>query len=192
MKIGVELASLPRPPIQVIETGITGCRELRPTVLTDERGSFTKIFHRPLWEELGLCVDFNEEYVTRSLAGTLRGLHFQVPPMDHFKVVSCLSGQAWDVVLDLRKDSPTRGQYASVTLDGAVANALYIPPGVAHGFCVPGTEAVLHYKLSRVHSPVHDKGVRWDSAGIAWPIGNPILSKRDRELPRLDEFDSPF
>jgi dTDP-4-dehydrorhamnose 3,5-epimerase len=192
MPNGVEATSLPRPRIHVIETGIPGCYELRPEVLTDERGSFAKVFHRPLWEELGLCVEFNEEYVTRSLPGTLRGLHFQVPPMQHVKVVSCLSGRAWDVVLDLRKDSPTRGQYASVSLDSMTANAIYLPPGVAHGFCVPGPEALLHYKLSSVHSPAHDKGIRWDSAGIAWPVSNPILSKRDLELPRLDEFDSPF
>jgi len=187
-----ESASLPRPRIQIIETKILGCYELRPAIIGDERGSFAKIFHRPLWEELGLCTKFEEEYVTRSLPGTLRGLHFQIPPMQHVKVVLCLSGRAWDVALDLRKDSPTRGQYASVDLDCTMANAMYLPAGVAHGFCVSQAEALLYYKLSTVYSPVHDEGVRWDSAGIPWPISDPILSQRDRELPRLDEFDSPF
>ena len=184
--------SLPRPKIEVIETKIVGCYELRPMVLDDARGFFAKIYHRPLWEDLGLCTRFEEEYVTRSLPGTLRGLHFQVPPMQHKKVVLCLRGRAWDVAVDLRKGSPTYGEYASVNLSCTMANAMYLPAGVAHGFCVTGAEALLYYKLSSVHSPAHDKGIRWDTAGIPWPISDPTLSKRDRELPALDEFDSPF
>ena len=186
------LFSLPRPKVDVIETKILGCYELRPAVKEDERGFFAKIFHRPLWEELGLCTEFQEEYVTRSLPGTLRGLHFQTPPMQHEKVVLCLRGRAWDVALDLRRGSPTYGEYASVNLSCTLANAMYLPAGVAHGFCVTGAEALLYYKLTSVHSPGHDKGVRWDSAGIPWPISDPILSARDRELPRLEDFDSPF
>jgi len=183
---------LPRPKIQVIETKIPGCFELRPTVIDDSRGFFAKIFHRPLWEELGLCTHFEEEYVTRSLPGTLRGLHFQLPPMQHHKVVLCLRGRAWDVAVDLRKDSPAYGQYISVNLSCTMANALYIPAGVAHGFCVTGAEALLYYKLSSVYSPAHDAGIRWDSANIPWPISDAVLSDRDKGLPSLADFDSPF
>ena len=183
---------LPYPKIQVIKTAIHGCYELRPTVVDDRRGFFAKLFHRPLWEKLGLCTEFEEEYVTRSVPGTLRGLHFQTPPMHHHKVVICLRGAAWDVVVDLRKDSPTYGKHVSIDLSETMANAVYLPAGVAHGFCVTGTEALLYYKLSSVYSPAHDSGIRWDSAGISWPISDPVLSDRDKILKPFAEFESPF
>ena len=187
-----DLEALPRPKIEVVETRIQGCFELRPTVIDDERGFFAKIFHRPLWQELGLCTEFAEEYVTRSLPGTLRGLHFQVPPMEHAKVVLCLRGRAWDVAVDLRVGSPTYGEHVSVNLSCTMANALYLPPGLAHGFCVTGAEALLYYKLSSVYSPAHDAGIRWDSAGIPWPISDPVLSARDKLQPSLANYASPF
>jgi dTDP-4-dehydrorhamnose 3,5-epimerase len=180
------------PRIKVIATKIPGCFELQPTVIGDERGYFAKIFHRPLWEKLGLCTEFPEEYVTRSLPGTLRGLHFQLPPMQHHKVVVCLRGRAWDVAVDLRKDSPAYGEHIWINLADSLANALYLPAGVAHGFCVTGAEALLYYKVSAVYSPAHDAGIRWDSCNIPWPIAVPIISERDKALPPLSDFDSPF
>ncbi len=192
MTESIDRGSFPRPKIDLIATRISGCFELRPTVVDDRRGFFAKIFHRPLWEEFGLCTDFAEEYVTRSVPGTLRGLHFQTPPMDHHKVVTCLRGRAWDVAVDLRTDSPTYGEHVSVHLSDSLANALYLPAGVAHGFCVTGAEALLYYKVSTVYSPEHDAGIHWDSAGIRWPISDPILSDRDKQLPPLAGFKSPF
>ena len=190
--VAPDLRDLPQPKIEVIPTKIHGCYELRPTVVQDQRGFFAKIFHRPLWEQLGLCTDFDEEYATHSLAGTVRGLHFQVPPMQHHKVVLCLRGEALDVAVDLRKDSPTYGEHIAVNLSGTLANAVYLPAGLAHGFCVTGDEALLYYKLSSVYSPRHDGGIRWDSAGVAWPVKDPVLSDRDRKLPAFADFDSPF
>lgn len=183
---------LPRPKIAVVETIIPGCYELRPTVKRDTRGFFAKVFHRPLWEDLGLRTDFAEEYATYSLPWTMRGLHFQLPPMAHDKVVFCLRGNAFDVAVDLRKGSPAFGKHVSVNLSSMQSNALYIPEGVAHGFCVTGDEALLYYKLTTVYSPDHDAGIRWDSADIAWPMTEPTLSPRDLALPSLAEFDSPF
>jgi dTDP-4-dehydrorhamnose 3,5-epimerase len=184
--------NLPRSGIQVCETGIKGCYELRPAVVNDQRGYFAKIFHRPLWEELGLSTDFAEEYLTYSVPGVLRGLHFQIPPMHCHKVVLCLQGRVWDAAVDLRKDSPSFGQHVAVELSGAKANAIYLPAGLAHGFCVTGTEALLYYKVSSVYSPEHDAGIRWDSANVSWPISDPVLSDRDLKLPSFAEFDSPF
>jgi len=161
-------------------------------VTRDARGFFAKVFHRPLWRDLGLQTEFAEEYATYSLPWSMRGLHFQLPPMAHDKVVLCLRGNAFDVAVDLRKGSPAYGQHHSVNLSSMQSNALYIPAGVAHGFCVTGDEALLYYKLTTVYSPEHDAGIRWDSAGIPWPMTNPILSERDLELPRLEDFDSPF
>ena len=181
-----------RPRIAVVKTRIPGCFELRPTVARDARGFFAKVFHRPLWQDLGLRTDFDEEYSTYSLPWTLRGLHFQTPPMEHDKVVLCLRGNAFDVAVDLRRGSPTYGEHVSVNLSSMQSNALYLPAGVAHGFCVTGDEALLYYKLTTVYSPEQDSGIRWDSAGIPWPITDPILSQRDSELPTLDDFESPF
>ena len=192
MTESLDRGRFPPPKIDLIAPRIAGCFELRPTVVDDRRGFFAKIFHRPLWEEFGLCTHFEEEYVTRSMPGTLRGLHFQTPPMEHHKVVTCLRGRAWDVAVDLRADSPTYGEHVSVDLSDARANALYLPAGVAHGFCVTGAEALLYYKVSTVYAPEHDAGIRWDSAGIPWPISDPILSDRDQKLQPLAGFRSPF
>jgi len=188
----VDPTTLPRPRIGVVSTVIPGCFELRPTVTRDSRGFFSKVFHKPLWQDLGLATDFAEEYVTYSLPWTLRGLHFQLPSMAHDKVVLCLSGNAFDVAVDLRKGSPAYGKHVAVNLSSMQTNALYIPAGVAHGFCVTGSEALLYYKLTTVYSPAHDSGIRWDSAGIIWPMTDPILSDRDRSLPALSDFESPF
>jgi dTDP-4-dehydrorhamnose 3,5-epimerase len=184
--------TLTRPKIAVVKTGIPGCFELRPTVTRDIRGFFAKVFHRPLWRDLGLCTEFAEEYATHSLPWTMRGLHFQLPPMEHDKVVFCLRGNAFDVALDLRKGSPSYGEHVSVNLSSMQSNALYIPAGVAHGFCVTGDEALLYYKQTTVYSPEHDAGIRWDSAGIPWPMTEPTMSERDKLLPRFEDFDSPF
>jgi len=188
----VDPTTLPRPRIGVVSTVIPGCFELRPTVTRDSRGFFSKVFHKPLWQDLGLATEFAEEYVTYSLPWTLRGLHFQLPSMAHDKVVLCLSGNAFDVAVDLRKGSPAYGKHVAVNLSSMQTNALYIPAGVAHGFCVTGSEALLYYKLTTVYSPAHDSGIRWDSAGIIWPMTDPILSDRDRSLPALSDFESPF
>lgn len=181
-----------RPKLTVVETAIPGCLELRPAVARDSRGFFAKVFHRPLWRELGLRTDFAEEYSTYSLPGTLRGLHFQRSPMEHDKVVLCLHGSVFDVAVDLRRGSPKYGEHISVSLSSSHCNALYIPAGVAHGFCVTGDEALLYYKLTTVYAPELDSGIRWDSVKIPWPVVDPVLSARDRELPTLDEFESPF
>jgi dTDP-4-dehydrorhamnose 3,5-epimerase len=188
----IDPLTLPRPRIGVVSTVIPGCFELRPTVARDSRGFFAKVFHKPLWQDLGLQTEFAEEYVTYSLPWTLRGLHFQTHPMAHDKVVLCLRGNAFDVAVDLRKGSPAYGQHVAVNLSSTQSNALYIPAGVAHGFCVTGSEALLYYKLTTVYSPANDAGIRWDSAGIIWPLTDPILSDRDRSLPALEDFDNPF
>jgi dTDP-4-dehydrorhamnose 3,5-epimerase len=190
--IDLDERSFVRPRIAVVKTIIPGCFELRPTVTRDSRGFFAKVFHRPLWSDLGLQTSFAEEYATYSLPWTLRGLHFQLPPMAHDKVIFCLRGNAFDVAVDLRRSSPSYGEHIAVNLSSMQSNALYLPAGVAHGFCVTGDEALLYYKLTTVYSPEHDAGIRWDSAGIPWPMTDPILSDRDRALPPLKDFDSPF
>ena len=182
----------PRPAIRIAETRIPGCFLLSPTVANDARGSFTKLFHRPLWRAFGMATEFAEEYVTHSHRHVLRGLHFQLPPMEHAKVVACLEGEVLDVALDLRRGSPTFGEHLTVRLSGAAGEAIYLPAGVAHGFLVTGSHALLYYKVTSVYSPAHDSGIRWNSAGIPWPVSDPVISERDQHLPAVKDFTSPF
>jgi len=174
------------------ETSIPGCFELVPPAFRDNRGSFVKHFHRDQFEALGLETCFPEEFYTRSSARVLRGLHCMVPPFDQVKVVTCVFGSVLDAVVDLRRGSPTYGKYILTALDAERCNMLYIGKGMAHGFYVPTGEAVLLYRVSTMHSPLHDKGIRWDSAGIPWQVSDPVVSSRDMALPTLQDFECPF
>jgi dTDP-4-dehydrorhamnose 3,5-epimerase len=178
--------------MDVKQTNIPGCLELVLKPFKDERGTFVKTFRQDLFAEQGLTTLFAEEYYSISQHGVLRGLHFQSPPMDHIKVVYCISGAVLDAVLDLRKGSPTYGRYELFELNAEKANMLYIPAGLAHGFYVTSNHAVMLYKVTTVYSPQLDAGIRWDSAGIPWPDTHPIISARDRDLPLLADFASPF
>lgn len=171
---------------------IPGCFEVLPSVMNDARGSFVKVFHAERFRELGLATDFAEEYYSHSRKGVIRGMHFQTPPADHVKVVYCVQGEVFDVVLDLRVGSPTYGQTATFTLSASEGNYLYIPKGLAHGFCATSETATLVYKVSTVYSPENDSGVLWSSLDIDWPTDTPILSERDSRFSPFSEFKSPF
>ncbi len=178
--------------IKLVESKITGLYEIIPNKHIDERGTFIKIFHKNTFLEKGLITEFAEEYYTISYKGVLRGLHFQIPPQDHIKMVNCVVGEVIDVVVDLRVGSPTYGKYEIFNLNENKGNIVYIPSGMAHGFYVVSKEAILLYKVSTIYSPLHDAGIRWDSVGIPWPDNNPILSERDRNFLNFDEYKSPF
>jgi dTDP-4-dehydrorhamnose 3,5-epimerase len=107
-------------------------------------------------------------------------------------MVYCVSGEVTDVVVDLRIGSPTYGQYDMFELSETKSNSLYIPKGMAHGFCVRSNQATMVYKVSTTYSPVLDMGIRWDSVGISWGITDPILSVRDQGFRTFEQFDSPF
>lgn len=174
------------------ETGIRGCYEVQPRIFDDARGRFVKVFRRDAFTQLGLETGFVEEYYSHSNRGVIRGMHFQTPPSDHVKLVYCVHGEVQDVVLDLRKGSPTYGQSAAIKLSAQKGNFIYIPKGLAHGFCVTSDTATLVYKVSTVYDPHKDTGVLWNSFGADWPTSNPILSERDASFPILKEFVSPF
>lgn len=180
--------------MQVFHTALPGVLRLEPFRHQDIRGSFVRMFRSSeLAAAVGHEVVWHESYVSTSIPGTVRGLHFQLPPHDHWKLVTCLSGQVLDVVVDVRRNA-TYGQFVSIELHAASGTQVLIPPGCAHGFCVLGDNpATLLYHTSTEHTPSHDTGIRWDSAGIAWPIsGTPILSERDQKLPGLADFISPW
>ena len=171
---------------------INGCFELQPKAFEDNRGRFVKVFHEQAFAAQGLETDFAEEYYSVSHKDVIRGLHFQLPPMDHVKMVYCVEGGVLDAVVDLRVGSPTQGKYELFELSADKANTLYIPKGMAHGFCALSPKAIMVYKVSSVYSPAHDAGVRWNSAGIPWPTTAAVLSDRDATLPTLAQFESPF
>jgi dTDP-4-dehydrorhamnose 3,5-epimerase len=173
-------------------TSIPGVLLLTPFAMSDRRGSFVKTYHHEDFLSHGLETRFVERFYTVSRRRSLRGLHFQVPPHEHTKLVHCLRGQVLDAVVDLRRGSPTYGAFELHTLRGDDPAMLYIPPGLAHGLYALSDEATVLYEVSTTHAPAHDRGIRWDSAGIAWPDREPIVSERDAGLPPLVEFTSPF
>lgn len=177
---------------ELIETPIGGCFEIKPPIFKDARGKFVKLFHKDMFESYGLNSVYGEEYYSISSKGVIRGLHFQKPPQAHVKLVSCISGVILDVVVDLRKDSKTFKQFFSLELSSAKGNMLYIPEGLAHGFYVISEEAIFISMNSKKYSADCDSGIHWDSFGFDWPDKNPQVSKKDRNMIRLDDFISPF
>jgi dTDP-4-dehydrorhamnose 3,5-epimerase len=172
--------------------GLPGLTAIQTRHLEDRRGSFTKIFHSELFEQAGLKLQFVEQYISISHKNVVRGLHFQVPPRDHAKLVYCASGRLLDVVVDLRTNSPTYGQAASLELSESSGSILYVPSGLAHGFASLTDHCVMVCNMTSVYSAEHDAGIRWDSFNFSWPIQAPILSDRDATLPKLADFRSPF
>jgi len=178
--------------MKLIETEIAGAFEIELPFSEDDRGDFVKILHEDTFLQHGLQANFAESYYSTSKSGVVRGMHFQSPPHDHEKLVYAVDGKVIDVLLDLRSDSATFKQSCSLELSKEKHNAIYIPKGVAHGFCVPNGSATLVYMTSTVYNQDADTGVLWDSFGFSWPIESPQLSERDRSFAAMDEFDSPF
>jgi dTDP-4-dehydrorhamnose 3,5-epimerase len=174
------------------ESSISGCYELLPKVFLDERGTFVKTFHEDIFRDCGLEANFAEEYYSVSYKNVIRGLHFQLPPKEHTKIVYCVQGSVQDVVVDLRTQSPTYGKFEIFSLSAEKANMVYIPIGLAHGFEALSETAIMLYKVSTVYSPKHDTGILWNSVNISWQTTNPIVSKRDQDFQLFTQFVSPF
>lgn len=181
--------------MDVIQTRIPGVLLLQPRVFSDGRGHFCETYSRRQFAEHGLDVDFvQDNQALSSSAGVVRGLHFQTPPMAQTKLVRVARGAVFDVVVDMRTDSPTFGQWEGFTLTEENFLQVLIPKGLAHGYMTLEPDTLFLYKVDQFHSPVHDGGVAWDDPdlGIAWPNRAPLLSGKDKGLPRLKDFLSPF
>jgi dTDP-4-dehydrorhamnose 3,5-epimerase len=176
----------------LLDEPLTGALLLQSSRFADERGIFVKTYHQGIFQQLGIHFTPKEEYISVSHKGVLRGMHFQMPPKDHAKLVFCMKGNALDVLLDLRKNEPTFGKVYSTLLSEKNRHLLYIPSGIAHGFVSLKEDTTMIYKTSTVHSPEHDRGIRWDSFGFDWEIESPIISMRDSAHPAFAEFNSPF
>lgn len=178
--------------MRIEPTSIDGCYVITPRVLKDERGSFVKTFSRDVFNDYGLVTEFAEEFYSLSHKGVLRGMHFQLPPHDHYKIAYCLSGKVLDAIVDLREGASTYGKAETIELDSDEGKVLYMVPGIAHGFYTLTDEVIMQYKVTSAYSSAHDVGIRWDSAGIPWPDSSPIISKRDQSFPSLSDFKTPF
>lgn len=181
--------------MELIDEPLIGVKILRPVVFEDERGNFVKPFHEGQLGEHGISMNFKEEFFSTSAAAVLRGMHFQIPPHAHQKIVYCITGCVVDVVLDLRKSSPTFGESVAFELSARNRHIVHIPVGFAHGFLSQEDDSCLIYKTDAVYSPNCDAGILWNSFGFSWPVktlGELSISERDLNHPAFDYFESPF
>lgn len=161
-------------------------------VFADERGALFEAYKRPAFEDASINADFQLDLVSRSDPRILRGLHFQRSPYEQAKLVRCISGEIFDVAVDLRATSNTFGEHVSIRLTEDDNEALFVPRGFAHGFLAL-TDATVLYKLDNNHAPDYEGGVHWDDPRLAieWPLeSDPIVGKDDRNLPTLDALET--
>jgi dTDP-4-dehydrorhamnose 3,5-epimerase len=182
--------------VERLETRLEGPVLLAPTVHGDERGFFVETYRESAWAEHGIDAAFVQDNQSRSRRGTLRGIHFQTQP-GQGKLVRCARGRVLDVVVDLRRGSPTFGEWESVELDDTNGHQLWIPIGFGHGFCVLSDEADFVYKCTAYYDGATEAGIYFDDpeVGIEWPRDIELLySERDRNAPRLSEIagELPF
>jgi len=181
--------------MEIIETKLPGVLVLAPKVHTDHRGFFMESYHRELLRQHGLQFDFVQDNHSLSVqAGTVRGLHYQLAPYAQTKLLRVLSGAIYDVAVDIRRDSPTFGQWVSEILTAENKRQILIPKGFAHGFCTLVADTEILYKVDEYYSAEHDRGIRWNdpAIGIDWPMleANVTLSAKDAELPVLADMRS--
>ena len=160
----------------------------------DDRGFFLETYKQAEFAENGIPWTFVQDNRSHSVGGVLRGLHYQMHPKAQGKLVMALTGEVFDVAVDIRQGSPTYGRWVGTTLSADRFNMLYVPAGFAHGFCVLSERADFIYKVTDVYAGDLERGIRWDDPqiGIDWPVAEPILSARDAELPLLGDAENNF
>ncbi len=180
--------------MKIEDTHLSGVRILCPSRFGDTRGFFSESWNRKVLSEHGVDLEFVQDNLSLSVtSGTVRGLHFQAPPHAQDKLVRCGRGRLFDVVVDIRKGSPTFGQWFGVELSAENGRQLLVPKGFLHGFVTREPNTEICYKCTDYYAPDCDGAVRWDSCGIDWGLtGDPVLSKKDAAAPALANFDSPF
>ena len=171
---------------------VPGCVVVRHAIHCDDRGWFAKPFDAGRFAVAGLSHAWAECFASLSHKGVVRGFHLQLPPSDHDKLVWVAAGASLSALLDVRVGSPAFGRTDTIALDTARGEALYVPRGVAHAFQALADATVLVYLVTSPHDPARDAGIRWDSAGVPWPLPAAVVSARDRALPALEAFESPF
>ena len=180
--------------MKFIKGKLAGTYIIEPDVFSDSRGFFLETYSRREFEKAGINLDFVQDNWSRSVKNTVRGLHYQIDPGQD-KLVRAVSGEIFDVAVDIRRNSPTFGQWESCLLSVENKRQFFIPKGFAHGFCVVSDTADLVYKCSDFYSPKDERGIFWNDPeiGIEWPLdGMPILSKRDLVSPTLNGSEKYF
>jgi dTDP-4-dehydrorhamnose 3,5-epimerase len=181
--------------MQIEKTSFEGLLVLRPKVFRDERGFFMETFRADFFERLGLEQPFiQDNHVRSEEKGVLRGLHFQLPPQAQTKLVSVVRGAIFDVVVDLRRVSPTYGKWQSFVLSAENQQRLLVPKGFAHGYMTLEEGTEVQYKVDAYYAPLSDSGILWNDPDLAiiWPDFSPRLSEKDQCLRCFREFSTPF
>lgn len=180
--------------VEVKKTGLKGLKVLQPSIHKDDRGYFAEFYNERALGVQGVEKTFTQDNVSRSRRGVVRGLHFQRPPYAQCKLVGVLEGRALDVVVDLRKQSPTFGQVFSIELSAENLTQLLVPEGFAHGFSVLSETCVFFYKCTRHYHKPSEMGIRWNDPELAinWQVDAPDISDKDEELPLWKDFETPF
>lgn len=181
--------------MRIVSTKLHGVYIVEPEVLCDNRGFFMESYNSRKFAELGIDFTFVQDNHSLSVeTGGIRGLHYQLNPKAQAKLVRVVSGEIYDVAVDIRKDSPTFGQWVGVILSETNKRQILIPKGFAHGFCtlVPNTQVL--YKVDEYYSPEHDRGILWNdpALGIDWPTSKATLSNKDQYHPLLQDAEINF
>ena len=183
--------------MEVVETYIPSVKIITPKQFGDRRGFLSEVYRRDTLCEANIDQEFIQDNLSLSATrGTVRGLHFQIPPAAQSKIVFVIHGAILDVAVDIRTGSPTFGRHVSIMLDDEKRQQLYIPPGFAHGFSTLKPETLVYYKISTPYTPEHERGILWNDPdlGIDWkiPPDRAVLSDRDRQHPPLKDLATYF
>lgn len=178
--------------MKLVKTSIDDLLILEPKIFKDTRGKFIKTFTDDFFKENNLDINIKESYYSISDKDVIRGMHFQTPPYEHIKLVYVPYGSIIDVVLDIRKDSSTYGEYFSIEISGTNGKVLIIPKGLAHGFKSLKDNTNVTYMQTTAYAPNNDGGIRYDSFEFDWKCDNLKLSDRDLSFQTLNEFKTPF
>jgi dTDP-4-dehydrorhamnose 3,5-epimerase len=181
--------------MNIIKTGLSGVVIIEPKVFGDHRGFFMESFNAKIFEELGITnTFFQDNHSLSAEAGVLRGLHYQLSPRAQSKLIRVISGAIYDVVVDIRRDSPTYGHWKGFILSADNKRQLLVPKGFAHGFCTLVENTEVLYKVDEFYSPEFDRGIAWNDPALSidWPTAKPILSEKDQQHPCLNDAEINF
>ncbi|WP_141603621.1 dTDP-4-dehydrorhamnose 3,5-epimerase [Terrilactibacillus laevilacticus] len=181
--------------MKVLESKLKGVKIVEPSVFGDHRGFFMESYNEKVFNELGITENFIQDNHSLSReAGVLRGMHYQLSPKGQTKLIRVATGAIYDVIIDIRKGSPTYGEWEGFILSEYNKRQLLVPKGFAHGFCTITEDVNVLYKVDELYSPDHDRGIAWDdpALNINWPITEPILSNKDQKHPQLKDAENNF
>jgi dTDP-4-dehydrorhamnose 3,5-epimerase len=181
-------------PFRFERLGIPDLFLITAKAFEDPRGFFMETHKQSEFAANGISQSFVQGNFSRSSYGVLRGLHYQLSPKAQGKLVNVIRGEIFDVAVDMRRGSPSFAKWVGVKISAEDFQLIYVPAGFAHGFCVVSDEADVAYMVTEEYAPEADRGIAWNdpALGIAWPVEDPILSKKDSELPGLDDGENNF